>query len=482
MEKGQYTHLAALLFLSLALLTADPAGAGNGSISEEAKSCLSCHAQHGRMVTFENNEFIEAYVDAEKFKTSVHHALACSQCHSDFSADKHPHRQFRSKLHYQTKSALVCRRCHTDGQIRVSSIHATLLTEEKTGTATICTNCHGSHAIIHVAKAGKYSSEEEYCMKCHGYSVKMKFRNGETLSGTVNMSSLQASVHNRLSCSDCHYGFSSEEHPTRNFATRRDYTLASSENCRRCHFDKYTKTMESIHYTMLSQGNLEAPVCIDCHGSHGISHISRARALIAKRCQRCHADIYEVYAKSVHGSALFNENNQDVPVCADCHTAHTIEDPRTLDYRERVPDMCSNCHANEAVVGKYGLSVAVVDSYLSDFHGVTLKFYKLQKGALSKPVRPMAVCTDCHGTHNINSTVGPNATIVKANLVKRCQKCHAEAPKNFPDSWLSHYKPSLTRAPLVFFINLVYKIFIPVLVAGLILQILLHIWRYVVDR
>jgi len=29
---------------------------------------------------------------------------------------------------------------------------------------------------------------------------------------------------------------------------------------------------------------------------------------------------------------------------------------------------------------------------------------------------------------------------------------------------------------------LAYKIFIPVLVAGLVLQILLHIWRYVANR
>jgi len=482
MEKGQQTSAAALLFLSLFLMTAGPAAAESPGLATEAQACLSCHARQGLMVTFENNEFIEAYIDAEKYKTSVHHSFSCSKCHPDFSAANHPQRKFRSKLQYQTKAALVCRRCHTDRQIKASSIHTTLLNEEKSGTPTICTNCHGSHAVMRIKSTGKHSTEEGYCMTCHGYPVIMAFRNGETLSGTINLSSLQASVHNKISCSDCHYGFSSDEHPKRNFATRRDYTLALSENCRRCHFDKYTKTMESIHHTMLSQGNLEAPVCIDCHGAHGISHISKERALIAKRCQRCHAGIYDIYAKSVHGSALFNEHNQDVPVCADCHTAHAIKDPRTLDYRERVPDMCSNCHANEAIVGKYGLSVTVVDSYLSDFHGVTLKFYKLQKDALNIPARPMAVCTDCHGTHNISSTVGPNATIVKANLVKRCQKCHAKAPTNFPDSWISHYKPSLTRAPLVFFIIMTYKIFIPVLVAGLVLQILLHIWRYVVDR
>ena len=61
---------------------------------------------------------------------------------------------------------------------------------------------------------------------------------------------------------------------------------------------------------------------------------------------------YDIYAKSVHGNALFNEHNQDVPVCVDCHTAHTIEDPFSLDYRERIPEMCSNCHARKEIVGQ----------------------------------------------------------------------------------------------------------------------------------
>ena len=479
MEQGKLIIPLALFLTIASLLLAGPAS-GTAGLADEDQACLSCHERHGLMVTFENKEFVDVYVDPAQIKSSVHHSLPCSSCHPDFAGGKHPLRTFHSKTNYQTKAALVCRRCHTDRQLTASNVHTALFNQEKTGTAIVCTNCHGSHAITHIAKAAIYSNEEAYCLKCHGYALTMTFRNGETLSGTINMSSLQASVHSKLSCSDCHYGFSSEEHPKRNFSTRRDYTLAASDNCRRCHFDKYTKTMEGIHYTMLSQGDLAAPVCIDCHGSHGISRIQRA--VTAKWCQQCHAGIYDIYAKSVHGKALLSESNPDVPVCADCHTAHTIEDPRTLNYQERVPDICSNCHANRAVVGKYGLSTAVVDTYLSDFHGVTLKFYRLEQGVLDKPARPMAVCTDCHGTHNINSTIGPDATIIKTNLVKRCQKCHAEAPKNFPDSWLSHYEPSLERAPLVFFITLAYKIFIPVLVAGLVLQILLHIWRYVANR
>jgi hypothetical protein len=66
--------------------------------------------------------------------------------------------------------------------------------------------------------------------------------------------------------------------------------------------------------------------------------------------------------------------------------------------------------------------------------------------------------------------------------LKRCQKCHADANEHFPDTWLSHYGPSLTRAPLVFIAGIIYKIFIPILIIGLVLQILLHIWRYAINR
>jgi hypothetical protein len=145
--------------------------------------------------------------------------------------------------------------------------------------------------------------------------------------------------------------------------------------------------------------------------------------------------------------------------------------------------MCGNCHANSELMDKYGLTTEVLNSYLQDFHGITLKLYKKQlETGMKTAVRPIAVCVDCHGIHDITRTTGPNSSIVKTNLVKRCQKCHPDATENFPDSWISHYKPSLKKAPLVFTINLIYKIFIPFMMIGLILQILLHIWRYAVNR
>jgi predicted CXXCH cytochrome family protein len=476
-----------LIFLLVSLvfwcvLAADTAHAKDVVLSDEAKGCLGCHEKRGILKKFQNNESVEAYVNAVRFKASAHSSLGCSSCHMEFSPEKHPERRFRSIKQYQIQSSLVCKRCHTLEQIKKKAIHAGLIKEEEKGKATVCTECHSSHAIMPVAGGRVFTNEAQYCLSCHGHGLTMMLKNGETVSLTIDKSLLEGSIHNKLSCSDCHYGFSSEDHPQRSFRTKREYTLAVSESCRRCHFDKYTKTMESTHYAVLTQGNTKAPVCTDCHGSHEIRSGRVEKLASGKRCKQCHEDVFSVYVSSVHGKALVDEHNQDVPICVDCHMAHNVQDLRTREHHERIPEMCANCHANKTVMGRYGLSTNVVKTYLSDFHGVTLGLYKKQREEIRKPSRPIAVCTDCHGTHNITSTRSIEPAVLKANLAKRCQQCHKDAPKNFPDTWLSHYEPSLKSAPLVFIVNSMYKVFIPVLVLGLFLQILLHIWRYAIDR
>jgi len=479
--KGTPRNLWGLVLIFVLTLVVGRAGADQVPLSDETRRCLDCHAKPGIIKFFQNNESLISYVDADRFQASVHSSLVCSSCHPGLTTGPH-NRVYKTKAQYLIRSSLVCRRCHTNEQIKRRSVHRGLLQEEKSGKPPVCTNCHGSHTVTRPSGKSSFTSEEQYCMKCHEHASTLHFKNNETLPLKVDTLKLKTSVHGKLSCSDCHFGFSSEEHPQRNFRTRRDFTLASSESCRRCHFDKYTKALESIHYTVLSQGKLNAPVCTDCHGSHEIYRVSKVRTESAKRCQQCHAREYDVYAKSVHGNALINEQNQDVPVCVDCHTAHTIEDPLSMDYRERIPEMCSNCHGNKEIIGKYGLSPDVVKTYLSDFHGVTLNLYKMQKWEADKPHKTIAVCTDCHGRHDIKTTRGAEATNIKTNMLKRCQKCHTDATGNFPDAWLSHYEPSLTRAPLVFLAGLVYKIFIPILLVGFVLQVLLHIWRYAVNR
>ena len=168
----------------------------------------------------------------------------------------------------------------------------------------------------------------------------------------------------------------------------------------------------------------------------------------------------------------------DVPVCVDCHKAHDIGDPRTTSWKLKLVDACAKCHTNKAVMAKYNLSTDVVKTYLNDFHGMSASLSS--SGRTPRVIA--ALCVDCHGTHDITKAKDGSSQVLQANLQKTCAKCHPGAPKNFTAAWLSHYEPSPKRAPLVWAVGVFYKIFIPFLIGGLVLQILLSLWRVMVNR
>lgn len=327
------------------------------------------------------------------------------------------------------------------------------------------------------------ASEVETCMSCHQDDTLTKtFPNGETLSLFVKPEAFGASVHaKKAGCVGCHEGYGEFPHPERNFPDKAALVTAFRDSCKTCHVDTYSRAMDGVHATLLAQGNTSAPTCLDCHGSHEIEKPGHPRARVAAMCASCHGDVSEVYDKSAHGRALA-EGNEDVPVCTDCHRAHDIQDPRSGRWRLGTPETCGSCHTDAKRMDKYGLSTNVLKSYLDDFHGVSARLYR---GSKVEPRAIMAVCSDCHGVHDVERLRGSGAATpaaLKARLAANCRKCHPGATDSFPDAWLSHYEPSPKRAPLVWGIGLFYKVFIPFIIGGLILQILLHLYRVVVNR
>ena len=63
-----------------------------------------------------------------------------------------------------------------------------------------------------------------------------------------------------------------------------------------------------------------------------------------------------------------------------------------------------------------------------------------------------------------------------------CRGCHADAGVSFPDAWLSHYEPSWSKTPALMAVKLGYGILIPFMIGGMVLQILLHLWRIAGNR
>lgn len=319
------------------------------------------------------------------------------------------------------------------------------------------------------------------CLECHmDEGLSTILADGTEIPLHVDPKSFAESVHGqKLRCIDCHRDIAEFPHPERRYKNRRDYTIAYYESCKHCHFANYTKTLDSVHYQLFSEGDPRVPVCVDCHGSHYIAHPEIPRTKISETCARCHKKINTAYKASVHGKALTEEGNLDVPVCTDCHRSHNIEDPRTTSFILKTPLLCSRCHANEELMEKYGLSAKVLKTYLTDFHGMTSAFYREGQGGVSVFT---ALCIDCHGVHDITQTDTPNSPVMKANLVNTCRKCHPDATENFPAAWMSHYEPSLKRSPLVYLVKLFYKVFIPFVIGGMALQVFLHIWRVAINR
>lgn len=308
------------------------------------------------------------------------------------------------------------------------------------------------------------------CLSCHSNPGQtFTFPNGDVVSISVDSTTYDHSTHQTLACQTCHTNITSFPHPQNTAKSARDYTLQHKDTCNQCHPDQAKQLAGSAHAKLAAAGNPNTPICADCHNPHIQEPIQKDKngdpapsehQKIATTCSKCHSSIFNEYKNSVHGKALFNENNLDVPACDQCHGIHNLKQARTVEFRLNSPELCSNCHTRADIMNKYNISTNVLNTYVADFHGTTVTLFSKEHTGGMDTNKP--VCYDCHGVHNIASVKDPKQGLeLQQNLLITCQKCHPDASKNFSTSWMSHYNASPTKFPLVFYVNLFYKIFIP---------------------
>ncbi len=318
------------------------------------------------------------------------------------------------------------------------------------------------------------------CVGCHATpGLSTRFPSGEVLPVTIDVEGLKASVHKALHCTSCHQNIEEYPHPKMTAADHRMFQIESGKRCQPCHKDQFEQEMKSVHTRAMAAGNLNAAVCIDCHGSHAINKPGQPRYKISTQCGACHGAIYAQYITSVHGKSLLQDSNPDVPVCSDCHTAHKQEDPKTQSFRLRSPKLCAKCHADAKLMSKYGITHEVFNTYVADFHGMTVTLF--EKENPDQKVNA-AVCTDCHGIHDMQKVSDANSTVVKENLLNTCRKCHPEATTSFPDSWVGHFPPTRDRYPLVYYVTLFYRFLIPITIGGMLLFVLIDAGGRIIRR
>ncbi len=336
--------------------------------------------------------------------------------------------------------------------------------------------------LLALAGVSAAQGDNSTCVGCHSSpGLNVQLASGEVLPLTIDPKVFNASVHGASgkTCVSCHTNITGYPHPKLTAGDRRSFQLERYTQCRSCHDQQYKDTLDGNHAKALAGGNRQAAICTDCHGSHDITKPNQPRQKLSATCRKCHSTIYDQYADSVHGKALAATSNPDVPVCEDCHGTHRQEDPTTVAFRLKSPDVCGKCHANAALMRKYNISTQVFSTYVADFHGTTVMLFEKQH---PDQQTNKAVCTDCHGVHNIKQVTDKDAAVVKENLLVTCQRCHPDATAGFPDSWVGHFQPSRDRYPLVYYINLFYQILIPAVIGGMGLYVLLDAARRIINR
>jgi len=320
--------------------------------------CLKCHdnaalkAGDGRSMA----------VDAKELQHSRHAKVACSQCHSGVNVS-------RRRPCETVTTTVDCGSCHTEiAQQYARSRHGKLLLDGDPN-APSCKECHGTHGTLGRLQGSSptfATNVPRLCARCHREGEKAAVRYKGPQHGII---------------------------------------------------EAYT---ESIHGKgLLKSGLTVTATCTSCHTAHGVlprtdpaSSVNRRN--VPETCGRCHHGIQEEFEKSVHHEML-GKTDKELPVCNDCHSAHTIRRADADGFKLDIMQKCGRCHGE------------IAKTFFDTYHG------KVSQLGYTKTAK----CYDCHGAHDIHKVSDPRSHLARENVVATCQKCHPGATRRFA-GYLSH--------------------------------------------
>lgn len=149
-------------------------------------------------------------------------------------------------------------------------------------------------------------------------------------------------------------------------------------------------------------------------------------------CYDCHSAVNDQqkaiaadWKESVHGKAGVG--------CADCHGGDPRSDSITVAMstdagfigkpdRQQAVAVCGSCHSDPERMRQYQLPTDQYAKYAVSVHGT-----KLAEGDTR-----VAICVDCHGSHDVKKASDPTAAVYPFNVPALCASCHADADKMAP--------------------------------------------------
>ncbi len=223
---------------------------------------------------------------------------------------------------------------------------------------------------------------------------------------------------------------------------------ATIAECLVCHGDKSLTTTDStgkeislfVDHSVFAKSIHQNLGCDGCH--QGVLAEPHATPPGPVNCGSCHQEEASLYQAGFHGQKKL-EGTANAPDCKDCHSYHRIrkaDDPDADTYRGNQPKMCAKCHSSPVTVRKYQMPIpAPYQEYMESVHGISLK----------EGNDGVAVCSDCHKSHDLKPPSDPASLTYRTNIPSTCGQCHpSELEEYSKDAHGSAVREGVADAPV----------------------------------
>ncbi|MDH3453336.1 MAG: cytochrome C, partial [Gammaproteobacteria bacterium] len=175
--------------------------------------------------------------------------------------------------------------------------------------------------------------------------------------------------------------------------------------------------------------------CVECHKD--ITEIPHRKVAQRKvSCVQCHEALWETaqkenkteenarlgvvvsqidkYMHSIHARPNRDDQSRTNATCYSCHDAHYVypkDSAERTEWRLSIPNVCGKCHVKQR------------EAYATSVHG---------KEVLENRNPYVAVCSDCHTTHDIERPAADSSRLV---ITKNCGTCHTESLHTYTETY-----------------------------------------------
>jgi cytochrome b subunit of formate dehydrogenase len=303
---ASWISAAVIAFAGLACQTGEATAAEPEKPAESAppaftnETCLGCHGNEGFAMPGPTGEMRSLYVPKGRFERSVHGNRLCVECHKNIT--EIPHKP-------GTQVRVSCVQCH---ETLWQTIQAEHKTQEFSRLGLVVQRIASYMKSVHARPSREDQSRTNAtCYNCHDpHSVYPK--------GSAGFEEWRANIPN---------------------------------TCGKCHSAERAMYVDSVHGTeAMVQKNRLAPVCSDCHTTHGIDDPAAptTQLIITQNCGNCHRANLVSYTGTYHGQ-VNTLGYAYTAKCFDCHASHwvqRVDDPRSTVHPSNRLTTCQKCHTN----------------------------------------------------------------------------------------------------------------------------------------